>query len=412
MSDSRPRDRRRARTPRGEPVRPAPHHRRRCSWSTGVILVILGLGASDAEIEKAAGMEHQPVRRRGDARLGGDLPAVGVHAPARRGAREADERRRTGRRSRTARVRGDAPAAPGATATTPAAVDAGRQQREHRAAEAAADHARAGGAGGLEARDGRLDLGHAGLVVVAQAGVRGVEQPAGRRRGRRRASAATVASTRAFSVSTWRARRSQRLRQPRRGLGVAPREVLDAERLAGRAALGAALVVAARGVAVLARRSRASRAASRRGRAGRADSRAWRSRSAARAPSRQHSEASWSSRPVSAPTQSFSTREQSLRELGAVGLLGAGARRAARGASAASSAAEEESPQPCGTSPVIGERARGATSTPAARSSATMPRTKARQPSRAPWRGGVERVRLAEVERVDAGSGRRRAARP
>src|SRR6188472_4499978 len=59
--------------------------------------------------------------------------------------------------------------------------DAGWEQAEHVAAEAAADHARAGRARRPEPADGALDRVSRGLVVVAQAGVRGVEERPERR---------------------------------------------------------------------------------------------------------------------------------------------------------------------------------------------------------------------------------------
>jgi hypothetical protein len=52
----------------------------------------------------------------------------------------------------------------------------GRKQREHRAAEAAAHDPRAERSGALAFLDRLLDLGDRDLIVVAQAGVGGVEQ--------------------------------------------------------------------------------------------------------------------------------------------------------------------------------------------------------------------------------------------
>ena len=43
----------------------------------GVLLTILGLTDSQAEIDKAAGVQHQPVGRAGDARLRRHLPDAG-----------------------------------------------------------------------------------------------------------------------------------------------------------------------------------------------------------------------------------------------------------------------------------------------------------------------------------------------
>src|SRR5436190_4613971 len=54
-----------------------------------------------------------------------------------------------------------------------------REEGEHVAAEAAADHAGADRAGRPGALHRRLDLGHGGGEVVAQAPVGGVEEPAG-----------------------------------------------------------------------------------------------------------------------------------------------------------------------------------------------------------------------------------------
>ena len=59
--------------------------------------------------------------------------------------------------------------------------------------------------------------------------MRGVEQLAEARRGRRAASAATAASTRSFSVITWRTRRSSGAGRPTAVVGVAQR--LEAEQL-------------------------------------------------------------------------------------------------------------------------------------------------------------------------------------
>ena len=69
-----------------------------------------------------------------------------------------------------------------------------------------------------------------------------------------------------------------------------------------------------------------------------------------------NSDAIWSSRPVCAPTQSFSTREhrraRSRRSGGATSATASRARH-----SATSSAADEDSPEPRGTVPVISSRA-------------------------------------------------------
>ena len=111
----------------------------------GVILVILGLGASDAEIEKAAGWNLNLWVGRGDAVVAAIFLVWAFARPlgerARGGrATQSDARGRAGSQTTRRRPRRDrgAPAASSAP---------GAQQRQHRAAEAAADHARAGGAG-------------------------------------------------------------------------------------------------------------------------------------------------------------------------------------------------------------------------------------------------------------------------
>ena len=73
-------------------------------------------------------------------------------------------------------------------------------------------------------------------------------------------------------------------------------------------------------------------------------------------PSAPSSEASWSSSPVSAPTQSFSTREHSFASSTRSGSSAPATPSSARH-SAVSSAAEDERPEPCGTSPSIVSRA-------------------------------------------------------
>ena len=92
-----------------------------------------------------------------------------------------------------------------------------------------------------------------------------------------------------------------------------------------------------------------------------------------------NSDAIWSSRPVCAPTHSFSTREhrraRSRRPGGATSATASSARH-----SATSSAADEDSPEPRGTVPVISSRA-PTSGHPAALSSPTAPRAKARQPA-------------------------------
>ncbi len=255
---------------------------------------------------------------------------------------------------------------------------AGREQPEDRPAEAAADHARPGGAGGAQALDGAVDLGYGDLVVVAQARVRGVEERAEAREVARVERGDRLVDARVLGEHVADAP-VERVREPGGGVrgGVAQR--VDAQRVGRLRALPPARVVARPGVRVLdpgvdrdeaptaevaARQARpASVRMSRR--------MAW--------PSRPKSAASWSSRPVCAPTQSFSTREHSRarsRRSGSARPLWA----SSASARATSSAADEDSPLPRGTSPEMRSVA-PARAWPARWSSATVPRTKARQPS-------------------------------
>ena len=142
--------------------------------------------------------------------------------------------------------------------------------------------------------------------------------------------------------------------QARGGLGVGAREVLDAERLAGRAALGAPLVVAAGGVLVL--RARVERdeppvAEVERDRR-RASSVAKSIRSACAGSA--HSAASWSSRPVSRADPVVLHARAELGELDAVGL---GARPPARSARGQRRLERRRGREPGALRDVAGERA-------------------------------------------------------
>ena len=164
---------RRSRGPRRarrQPVRRAPLHRRRCSLIYGVILFVLGIGASDAEVDKAAGVNVNLWTGLAMLLVGALFIAWALWRPLGQELAEAEPRPSQSRRA----------AGPGATDTDPSGgVAPGGKQRQHGAAEAAADHAGAGGSGVLERRHRALDLGDGRLVVVAQAGVRGVQQGAG-----------------------------------------------------------------------------------------------------------------------------------------------------------------------------------------------------------------------------------------
>ena len=331
----------------------------------GVILVILGLGESDASIAKAADININLYAGLGMLVAGLLLHRLGADAPARRAELErvrAARRRARGRPRWRRRGR----AAPGG------------EQGQHRAAEAAAHHPRAGRAGALEALDGRLDLGDRGLVVVAQARVGLVEQAADRLEVARaqRLDGGVDARVLAQHVAGAPA---ARLGEPLRRRGVGGAQVLDAELARRRLALGAALVVARRRRARARRRSRPSRAASRAGRAGRARSRAWRSRSAARGPPRRAAtRAGRAARSRRRPSRSRPASRASPARAGRAPRRPR--RRAARGTAPSRAPPRRTGPEPCGTSPVNVTRA-GTSSTPAAVSSATMPRANARQPS-------------------------------
>ncbi len=114
-----------------------------------------------------------------------------------------------------------------------------------------------------------------------------------------------------------------------------------------------------------------------------------------------YSEASWSSRPVWAPTQSFSTRAHSSAiSMRSTVLVAVCEPREPRSASArhsaTSSAAEEDRPAPGGSWPLISTRA-ATSGKPARVSSATLPRTNARQPGAGSGSSERELVALVEI---------------
>ena len=224
-----------------------------------------------------------------------------------------------------------------------------------------------------------LDLGHRDLVVVAQAAVRGVEQARPARRGRRASSAATAASTRSFSEITCRTRRSSGSGRPSGAGGVAQR--VDAQRAAGRAALLAALVVARVGGEVVrgagVERGQHVAAQVERDRAQRGPAHV--DAHGAGRP-RRRATASWSSRPVCAPVQSFSTREHSRASADPVGRLGSGDR-AEREAERHADGGGRGQAGAAGEVAVDARAGTARSSMPVAPSSAAAPRTNARQPS-------------------------------
>ncbi len=300
------------------------------------------------------------------------------------------------------------PAEPGSTLTAPARqARAGREQRQHRAAEAAAHDAGAERAGLPAGLHGALDLGHRDLVVVAQAAVRGVEQARRPRRGRRRSSAATVASTRSFSEMTCRTRRSSGSGRPALAGRVAQR--VDPERSAGRAALLAALVVAGVGREV-ARRAGVEHGQQvvRAGRAGRCAARVRACRCArlgrARRTARRAGRAARCGRRSSRSPRASTGARAAIRSGG----LGSGDR-AERQAERDETAADEDRPAP--QREVAGDR-RGGRRAARCPSRCELARRRrgrsARQPSAAPLpRAKLEAVALAQVVRVrlDRGAG-------
>ena len=127
---------------------------------------------------------------------------------------------------------------------------------------------------------------------------------------------------------------------------------------------------------------------------------------------RPNSDAIWSSSPLWVPTQRCSIRWQMRASSRRSGGSASDSANNARQSDTAS-AAEDDRPLPWGTSPVIASRA-PPTGSPAACSSATAPRTNARQPSVGPGPthgrptaghpptiiGELESVFLTEVERL------------
>ena len=253
----------------------------------------------------------------------------------------------------------------------------------------------------VQAVDRALHLGHRHLVVVPQAAMRGVEQAAQLRRGRRPPSASTAASTRTFSRDARGARGppsgSGRPRRRRRRPAASrprapgrpprtPRGARCSRRRPGCATAPESSVASAwppsSSGTLRSVRARACRCA-------------------ARGPPRPSSEASGSSRPVRAPHQSFSIREQSRARASRLGRLGARHARRAPGRARPRAPRRTTARRRAAASPAISSR-QGRGSTPAAPSSAAAPRTKARQPARPRWLQcrAARSVRLAEVERA------------
>src|SRR4051794_4480988 len=130
----------------------------------GAILTVLGIGASDADIRKAAGININLWVGLGMLVLAALFLAWALWRPL---------------GEQIGGSSGDEPGG-GAGGDAPGAVRGGgpgREERGGRPAEAAPAPARAGGAGVLEHQHRVLDLGDAGVVEVAERGMGGVEQP-------------------------------------------------------------------------------------------------------------------------------------------------------------------------------------------------------------------------------------------
>ena len=221
----------------------------------------------------------------------------------------------------------------------------GREQGEHGAAEAAAHDARAERPGLVAGR--RRRARPRGPTPRSRRGGSRARRRAARRApgSRRPRSAATAASTRSFSLITWRTRRSSGSGQAGGVAGVAQR--VDAEQLGGRGGTR--------------RGARCSRSAARlRGAPESSMASTWppssswtalslerrACRAAARGPRCPSSEASWSSRPVSAPRVVVLDARAEPRQLDAAAAARRPAARAEREQSETQSAAEEASPAP------------------------------------------------------------------
>ena len=189
----------------------------------GVILTVSGIVDSEAEIDKAAGVNINLWTGLGMLALGLCFLVWVLARPltteeiiaAQKDEPEEEEGRRSGagrgrrRSARRVRVRGRAGCGGSSASTAP--------PKPPPTMRAPAAPAR------LSALDGRLDLGHRRLVVVAQARVRGVEQRADLLEVAGARAPSIIASTRAFSLSTWRTRRRSGSGEPLEGLGVASR---------------------------------------------------------------------------------------------------------------------------------------------------------------------------------------------
>ena len=192
----------------------------------GVILIVVGLGDSDAEIEKAADININLYAGLAMLVFGLLFVAWALMRPL---SAELDEAARRG---------------PGTTPVAPSGRAAPGGSRASTAPPKPPPIMRAPAAPArLSALDRRLDLGHRRLVVVAQAGVRGVEQPpdglevARAQRRDRLVDAAVLAQHVARAAPAG-------VGEPLDGVGIGGAEVLDAELAGGGLALGAALVVA------------------------------------------------------------------------------------------------------------------------------------------------------------------------
>ena len=288
------------------------------------------------------------------------------------------------------------------------------EQREHRAAEAAAHDPRADRARVLAAASRRARRRRP-RPRSRRAGSRARRRAARRARpGRRRAARATAASTRAFSLSTWRTRRSSGAGQPlgRVGRRVAQRADARAPRTPRGTPRAARCSPSPRATCSCAGVERDQRASSRRRSSGtaRVDEVAAVEAQRVALAGRTARRAGRAGRSA-APTQSFSTREHS-RASSRRSPSASPASASSASASAVDSAAEEDRPLPRGRSPAIVRRR--AAERVAGRAQLARPsRARRRASPRRSRRGAasVEAVVLAEVGGVRLDRARRRAAR-
>ena len=248
-----------------------------------------------------------------------------------------------------------------------------------------------------------LDGGGGDLEAVAQALVGGVQQSTEAAPDRPRAERPRARAPARFPPARGSARRRSGSGSRVDGSSARLAQRPDAQQPTRPRAFCASRVVAGGRVRVPLTGVEHAPAASRPGAAARGRSRACGSRCSSAMSARRSSDASWSSRPVWAPVQSFSTRAhrrasstRSMRDPA----RWARPRSSSATHSATSSAAEEDRPAPRGRSAADLQVARRRAGARLAASSATAPCTNARHPSAGERVGEREAVALAEVARV------------